>query len=181
METTPQRPTSAVRRKVVFVFIACIIAMGLAWGISRLAFDEMIDTIDTVTAPKRELELVGRLSKGIMRLDQLQRSQALLDKRSNQYDNFAEESKDVVLTLDSLRDTYAYDTVQVRRLDSIRALLAQRDRLFDAYVNVRNKVVDVGEFTAQLQALSDVILQPTVDSTIITTSQTRRTTTYDDA
>ncbi len=180
MDTTPQRPTSGVRRKVVLVFIACIIAMGLAWGISRLAFEEMIDTIDMVTAPKHELELVGRLSKSIMRLDQLQRSQALLDNKNDQYENFAEESKAVSLTLDSLTQVFAYDTVQIGRLDSIQTLLAQRDRLFDAYINVRNKVVDVGEFTAQLQALSDVILQPTVDSTIITTSQTRRTTTYDD-
>lgn len=180
METTPQKTTSGVRRKVVFVFIACIVALALAWAISRLAFEEMIDTIDRVTSPKRELELVGRLSKGIMQLDQLQRSQALLDKRSSTYDNFAEESQQVVLTLDSLKDTYAYNSVQIQRLDSIRSLLAQRDRLFDAYINVRNQVVDVNEFTAQLQALSDVILEPQVDSTIITTSQTRRTTTYDD-
>ena len=89
METTPQKTTSGVRRKVVFVFIACIVALALAWAISRLAFEEMIDTIDRVTSPKRELELVGRLSKGIMQLDQLQRSQALLDKRSSTYDNFA--------------------------------------------------------------------------------------------
>lgn len=180
MEITPQRPTSGVRRKVVLVFIACIIAMGLAWGISRLAFEEMIDTIDMVTAPKHELELVGRLSKGIMRLEQLQRSQSLLGQKSDQYEHFAEESENVALALDSISQIYANNTVQIARLDSIRALLAQRDRLFDAYINVRNKVVDVGEFTAQLQALSEVILQPTVDSTIITTSQTRRTTTYDD-
>lgn len=180
METTPQRPTSGVRRKVVLVFIACIMAMALAWAISRWAFKEMIHTIDTVTAPKHELELVGRLAKGIMRLDQLQRAQAFLDKRVEPYESFAEESKSVALTIDTLTGIYNQNTVQLQRLDSIRILLAQRDRLFDAYINVRNKVVDVGEFTAQLQALSDVILQPTVDSTIITTSQTRRTTTYDD-
>lgn len=180
METTPRTTTSNVRRKVVFVFIACITALALAWAISRLAFEEMIVTIDRVTSPNRELELVSGLSKGIMQLDQLQRSQALLDKRSHTYDNFADESQQVVATLDSLKDIYAYNPIQVQRLDSIRSLLAQRDRLFDAYINVRNQVVDVDEFTAQLQALSDVILEPAVDSTIITTSQTRRTTTYDD-
>lgn len=181
METIPQRSTSGVRRKVVFVFIACIVALALAWATSRLAFEEMIDTIDRVTSPKRELELVSRLSKGIMQLDQLQRSQALFDKRSDTYNNFSEESQQVVLILDSLKDIYAYNEVQAQRLDSIRTLLSQRDKLFDAYINVRNQVVDANEFTSQLQALSDIVLQPTVDSTIITTSQTRRTTTYDDS
>src|SRR5690606_13090549 len=132
------------------------------------------------TAPKQELELVGQLAKGIMRLDQLQRAQAFLDKRVEPYESFAEESKSISLAIDTLTGIFAHNVVQTQRLDSIRILLAQRDRLFNAYINVRNKVVDVGEFTAQLQALSDVILQPTVDTTIITTSQTRRTTTYDD-
>lgn len=180
METPPQRPTSGVRRKVVLVFVACITAMALAWAISRWAFEEMIHTIDMVTAPKQELELVGQLAKGIMRLDQLQRAQAFLDKRVEPYESFAEESKSISLAIDTLTGIFAHNVVQTQRLDSIRILLAQRDRLFNAYINVRNKVVDVGEFTAQLQALSDVILQPTVDTTIITTSQTRRTTTYDD-
>lgn len=179
MESPDLKSSLSVRRKVLFVFLACALALVLAWVISRVAFSEMMDTVDKVTTPNRELEMVSQISKDIMRLDQLQRSQAFLGHNTS-YSSFSRESKNIVSSLDSLKNLYKYDTLQQTRIDSIKLLLLQRDRLFNAYVRVREKVMDSNEFSEQLQSLSEVLYEPTSDSTIITTSQTRRVTTFDD-
>lgn len=173
------KSSTSVGRKVLFVFIACVVALVLAWLISRVAFSEMMETVEQVTTPNRELELVGKISQDIMRLDQLQRSQAFIE-HDDDYSSFADESAKIIASLDTLKTFYLLDTLQVDRLDSIQLLLQQRDKLFNAYIKVRDSVVDQAAFTSQLDSLSIAINEPSGDSTIITTSQTRRTTSYDD-
>lgn len=170
--------TGSVRRKVIFVFITCAVALVLAWVISRVAFTEMMDTVENITAPDPKLEMVSQISKDIMRLDQLQRAQAFID--NNRYRSFASESADIVASLDSLQSLYERNSTQLERIDSIKTLLTQRDKLFNAYVKVREKVVDNDAFSEQLQSLSEVIYEPTGDSTIVTTERKRRTTTISD-
>lgn len=150
----------------------------MAWVISRVAFTEMMDTVESVTAPDPKLEMVSQISKDIMRLDQLQRAQAFLN--NNKYRSFASESAGIVASLDSLQSLYQHNNTQQERIDSIKTLLTQRDKLFNAYVKVREKVVDNDAFSEQLQSLSEVIYEPSGDSTIVTTERKRRTTTISD-
>jgi len=164
--------TGNVRRKVIFVFLSCVVALVLAWLISRVAFTEMMDTVENITAPNPKLEMVSRISRNIMRLDQLQRSQAFGGNTS--YNSFSKESAAIVASLDSLKLLYQESSLQQSRIDSIKTLLKQRDRLFNAYVRVREKVVDSQEFSEQLQSLSDVIYEPSTDSTIVTTERKRK-------
>ncbi len=175
MPTQNIRSSGGVRRKVIFVFITCAVALVLAWVISRVAFTEMMDTVDSITTPDPKLEMVSGISRDIMRLDQLQRSQAFGGRVS--YKSFSKESGAILTSLDSLKQLYAGSELQQARIDSIKRLLKQRDRLFNAYVKVREKVVDSREFSEQLQLLSDVIYEPSTDSTIVTTERKRRTTT----
>lgn len=176
MSTPYIRSTGSVRRKVIFVFITCAAALVLAWIISRVAFTEMMGTVDNITTPDPKLEMVSGISREIMRLDQLQRSQAFGGRAA--YKSFSQESNVILASLDSLKQLYEGNELQEARIDSIKRLLKQRDRLFNAYVKVREKVVDSREFSEQLQLLSDVIYEPSTDSTtIVTTERKRRTTT----
>ncbi|SKB34742.1 Signal transduction histidine kinase [Parapedobacter luteus] len=175
MPTQDIQSTGSVRRKVIFVFVTCAVALTLAWVISRVAFTEMMDTVENITTPDPKLEMVSAISRDIMRLDQMQRAQAFGGNTS--YKSFSKESAAIVSSLDSLKQLYAGSDVQQSRIDSIKTLLRQRDRLFNAYVSVREKVVDSREFLEQLQSLSDVIYEPSPDSTIVTTERKRRTTT----
>lgn len=168
--------TGSVRRKVIFVFISCVIALALAWVISRVAFTEMMDTVDTITAPDPKLERVSRISRDIMRLDQLQRSQAFVGNNSS-YKSFSTESAKILVSLDSLKLMYEGSPIQQARIDSIKTLLRQRDNLFKSYVKMREKVVDSREFSEQLQSLSEMLYEPEPESKVVTTERKRRTTT----
>ncbi|WP_353130948.1 hybrid sensor histidine kinase/response regulator [Parapedobacter pyrenivorans] len=175
MPTQDIQSTRSVRRKVIFVFISCAVSLVLAWVISRVAFTEIMDTVENITTPDPKLEMVSGISRDIMRLDQLQRSQAFGGNAT--YKSFSKESAAIVASLDSLKHLYQGSGVQLSRIDSIKTLLRQRDKLFNSYVKVREKVVDSREFSEQLQSLSDVIYEPSSDSTIVTTERKRRTTT----
>src|SRR5690606_2744169 len=111
----------------------------------------------------------------IMRLDQLQRAQAFGGNTA--YNSFSKESAAIIGSLDSLKQLYEGSDVQQLRIDSIKTLLRQRDKLFNAYVKVREKVVDSKEFSEQLQSLSDIIYEPNTASKVVTTESKRRTTT----
>jgi len=175
MPTQNIQSTESVRSKVIFVFLTCAAALALAWVISRVAFTEMMDTVENITTPDPKLEMVSAISRDIMRLDQLQRSQAFGGNTS--YKSFSKESATIVASLDSLKQRYQGSDIQRARIDSIKTLLRQRDKLFNAYVKVREKVVDSREFSEQLRSLSDVLYEPGSDSTIVTTERKRRTTT----
>jgi len=176
MPTQNIQSTESVRRKVIFVFVSCAIALALAWIISRVAFTEMLDTVDNITTPDPKLERVSRISRDIMRLDQLQRSQAFVGNSAS-YKSFSKESAKIRLSLDSLKNSYEGSPIQQARIDSIKTLLRQRDNLFKSYVKVREKVVDSREFSEQLQSLSDVLYEPEPDRKVVTTERKRRTTT----
>src|SRR5690606_24417019 len=155
MPTPHIQSTGSVQRKVIFVFVSCAVALVLAWVISRVAFTEMMDTMDDITAPDPKLEMVSQISRDIMRLDQLQRAQAFLN--TNKYSSLTNESAIILASLDSLKALYQYNSLQQQRIDSIKTLLTQRDELFDVYVKVRKKVVDSHAFSQQLDSLSKVI------------------------
>lgn len=175
MPTRDIQSTRSVRRKVIFVFLSCAVSLVLAWIISRVAFTEIMDTVASITTPEPKLEIVSGISRDIMRLDQLQRAQAFGGNAS--YNSFSKESAAIIGSLDSLKQLYEGIDVQQSRIDSIKTLLRQRDKLFNAYVKVREKVVDSEEFSEQLQSLSDIIYEPNTESKVVTTERKRRTTT----
>ncbi|WP_262246283.1 hybrid sensor histidine kinase/response regulator [Parapedobacter soli] len=175
MPTRDIQPTRSVRHKVIFVFLSCAVSLVLAWVISRVAFTEIMDTVESITTPDPKLEIVSGISRDIMRLDQLQRAQAFGGRTA--YNSFSKESAAIVNSLDSLKGLYEGSDVQQSRIDSIKTLLRQRDKLFTAYVKVREKVVDSKEFSEQLQSLSDIIYEPNTESKVVTTERKRRTTT----
>lgn len=169
------KSTRSVRRKVIFVFLSCVVSLVLAWIISRVAFTEIMDTVESIATPDPKLEIVSGISRDIMRLDQLQRAQAFGGNTA--YNSFSKESAAIIGSLDSLNQLYVGSSTQRLRIDSIKTLLRQRDKLFNAYVKVREKVVDSKEFSEQLQLLSDLIYEPNTERKVVTTERKRRTTT----
>jgi len=157
---------SKVYQKVVFVVIACTIALGLAYIISKVAFDEMLNRVDQVSTPNEKLRLVSRISRDILQIDQLQRAQVLNKKN---YRGFAKESDFILESLDTLKNLYSSNNLQSKRIDSIRILLNERNRLFNSYVQVRKNLVDNQAFSNQIKDITSLIQNsPQVDSTIIT-------------
>src|SRR5690606_35855052 len=155
-----------VFQKVLFVIVACGVALGLAYFISKVAFDEMLEKVDKVSTPNEKLRLVSRISRDIIQIDQLQRSQVLSNKS---YKGYAEESDFILKSLDTLQSLYQSDDLQSARIDSIRILLNDRDQLFDSYIKVRRNLIDNQGFSNQIKNISSLIQSgPQSDSMVIT-------------
>ena len=116
---------------IIALFLACF-ALFMAWGVSRVAFKEMLNTVEHISAPNERLRIVSVLSRKISGMDQLQKKRALTEPGN--YKKVFEESRQLRLVLDTLRAQYASDSVQLARIQSIKELLAVRDQQFINYL-----------------------------------------------
>lgn len=176
-----------VQQKVLFVFLASCMALGLAYTISKVAFDEMLKTVDNIAKPNDKLRFVNKISRDVLLLDQIQRSDFLLtgsqltgnhpSSADSSYSDFTQDSDLIFSNIDSLKMQYKSNRLQTLRIDSISNLLRERNKLFIAYVQVRNSLIDNSNFRNQIQNIDKLIsTAPKNENTIITTQKaTRRT------
>ena len=81
MDVSKKKIGKKVQQKVLFVFLASCMALGLAYTISKLAFDEMLKTVDSIAKPNDKLRLVNKISRDVLLLDQIQRSRVFIDRK----------------------------------------------------------------------------------------------------
>lgn len=179
MDVSRNKTGKRVQHKIIFLFLACCMALTLAYAISKLTFDEMLKTVDNISTPNEKLKLVGKISRDILQLDQLQRYQLLfLDSPSSFQTietNYTNGSEEVIISLDSLKILYANSQIQRQRIDSISELLKERDKLFLSYAQVRNRLMDNSTFNNQLQNITNLI-KNNPSSKLVTTQRTLKTT-----
>ncbi|TZF81839.1 response regulator [Pedobacter sp. BS3] len=163
--------------KVIIAFVVSVTALVLAVVISRRTFQKVLSTVENISTPNEKLRLVNKISSDLTRLDQLQRAQVLNKKGS--YKAFIKESESLQLTLDSLSDLYKNNTQQAGRIDSMKIILTERDRLFTNYLKVRQGLVNSQVFSDQVKSLSGLIAQGSaqIDSTVSTVEHKTSTTT----
>ena len=155
-----------------------LIALVLAWLVNRVAFKEMLTTVQSISVPDKRLQIVNSLFRDITRLDQIQRAQAFQSKPVS-YEVYLKESDSLRASMDKLRKLYAQDSVQLARIDKMKSLLKERDSLFIGYLKVREGLVNSKVFTRQLNSLAGLINRSSaeIDSTVVTTEQKYSTTT----
>ncbi len=182
MEHSESKTGKKVQQKVVFVFLASCMALGLAYTISKLTFDEMLKTVDSISSPNEKLNLVGKISRDILQLDQIQRSQILIPAdrtlpADSAYPNYIGDSESVFARLDSLKSLYSSSPTQRQRIDSISELLKERNKLFLSYVQVRKNLIDNSILTNQIHNINELIRNtPEDNNKLITTERTIKTT-----
>ncbi|KLT66364.1 ATP-binding protein [Pedobacter sp. BMA] len=166
----------AVKGKVIIGFLFACFALLMAWGISKFAFTRMLSTVEEISAPNDRLRIVNDLSHKIARLDQLQRDEAF-NKQGNY--NFLRESRRLRSSLDTLRKLYSDDSLQLKRIKSIKNLLVQRDKQFIAYLQVRETLVNTKSFSDEVEKLNELVASRArqTDSAVLTTETTTSTTT----
>ncbi|WP_316737832.1 hybrid sensor histidine kinase/response regulator [Pedobacter aquatilis] len=166
----------AIKSKVIIGFLFACFALLLAWGISKFAFTRMLSTVEQISAPNDRLRLVNDLSHKIARLDQLQRDEAF--NKQGDY-SFLKESRKLRSTLDTLKELYYGDSLQLARIKSIKNLLSDRDKQFVDYLKVRETLVNTKSFSEEVKKLNDLVVKRSVqtDSAILTTETTTSTTT----
>ena len=166
----------SVKGKIIITAILACFALFLAWSTSKDAFTAMLDAFENVSAPNEKLRLVNDLSRGIARIDQVQRARSI--NNPDRYYGF-NDSKKLILKIDTLQTFYPVKSVQVRRLNTLKKLLHDRDRLFVNYLKVREGLIDNKSFSAQVEGLNEIVAQSAqqTDSMVTTTEKKTSTTT----
>ena len=168
---------SDAKGKIIIGFVLSFFALFLAWGVSKIAFDEMLATVDTISTPNAKLRLVNMVSRKVAGLDQQQKNLAF--NSPGNYGNFFKQSGQLRQMLDSLGAMYSTDSVQLNRIRSIEKLLVQRDKQFINYLKVRERLVNNKSFTQEVQKLNELVNKgpQQQDSTIVTTEKKTSTVT----
>ncbi|TKC04256.1 hybrid sensor histidine kinase/response regulator [Pedobacter frigoris] len=178
MSNVPRKSfISSIKGKVIISLLLACFALFMAWGVSRVAFKEMLNTVEHISAPSERLRIVNVTSRRIGSLDQLQKKQAFNDPRN--YAKLFKQSKDLRMTLDSLALLYSGDSLQLDRIHKIKRLLSQRDKQFINYLTVRERLVNNSVFSEQVQNLNNIVSRggEQADSTILATEEKTSTTT----
>lgn len=167
----------AIKGKIIIALLLGCFALFMAWGVSKVAFKEMLTTVENISAPSERLRIVNAISRKISSLDQLQKKQAFNDPGN--YSQLFKESRQLRLVLDTLAALYENDAVQLTRILTIKKLLAERDKQFINYLKVRERLVNNKSFSAQVKNLSTLVSKGSeqADSTILATEEKTSTTT----
>lgn len=163
--------------KVIIAFITACTALVLAWNVSKLTFREMLQTVELISAPNDKLTIVNHLSGRINNLDRLQRTMTV--DRETYHNTFFKEFGKLRLTLDTLGSLYKDNPLQIKRINSMKQLLIERNRLFLNYLNIREELVNNKVLTDQIQSLNGKLLSrlEQTDSTTIQTTEKKVSTT----
>ena len=166
----------SVIRKIFAAFLLVSIAITLALLITRFSFREMMGTVEELSEPNEKLTILNSLFEEITTLDQLQRAEAIQNPHKP-YNTFLDQSASLNHMIDSLK-TLPWDTSQLNKLDEMKTVLSERNKLFFSYLKVKAKILDNREFAVQLDTLAAILQSDklTIDSTI--TTQKRTTTTF---
>lgn len=178
MNSVPRKGfMKSIKGKVIIALLLACFALFMAWGVSRIAFKEMLNTVENISAPSERLRIVNVISRKIGSLDQLQKKQAFNDPGN--YRQLFKESRQLRSVLDSLGFLYANDSLQLTRIATIKRLLGERDRQFINYLKVRERLVNNKSFSEQVQNINDIVSKSAeqADSTILATEEKTSTTT----
>src|ERR1700712_608420 len=105
-----RRFIQSVKGKIIIAAILACFALFLAWSTSKGAFTAMLNAFENVSAPNDKLRLVNDLSRGVARIDQVQRARSLSNPDKYYGVN---DSKKLVFKIDTLQTLYPAKSVQV--------------------------------------------------------------------
>jgi signal transduction histidine kinase/FixJ family two-component response regulator len=175
-EKEKARPTS-VKSKILSGFLLAFVAILLAMGITQYAFQDMLDTVEALSAPSEKLGQLNRVFQEITKLDQLQRAEAIRSPKKP-YNVFLDQSQVTFLMVDSLM-LLDWDTMQRARIGSMKRILHDRDSLFFSYLKLKSNLIDNKSLTSRIDTLSNIIEQKKIEvDTSVVTTQKKTTTTF---
>ncbi|RYE23307.1 MAG: response regulator [Sphingobacteriales bacterium] len=179
MSSNPSKKYSkSISGKVLVAILLAGLAIFSSWLITRITFTKILGTVNKISRPNEKLKLVNDVFKDVIRLDQLQRAQSINNSVTT-YNPYLKESKQLQDRLDTLRGFVGKNDVQAARIDSMKLILNERDKLFLNYLKLRANLVKNDTLTQQIRTLSQIITNASAntDSSVVTTEKKITTTT----
>jgi len=156
--------------------LACLLAV-LAWKTTEKTFATLLDSFDAVTAPNDKLRLIHEIS---MKMNRMEQVQVFVDKKNNSNNNFLNETQKLGQKIDTLKNLYPDRPTQLKRLNTLKRLLDDRDKLYVDYLNIRSGLINYKQFARQVEELHDMVNKSAAqtDSMVTTSVKKTATTTY---
>jgi signal transduction histidine kinase/DNA-binding NarL/FixJ family response regulator len=170
---------SPLKGKVIAAFLLACIAIALAVTITYLSFNNLLAKVDEISTPNTKLNVLNNLFEKITQLDQQQRADAIRNPQKP-YRAYLNESKILLLSIDSLVAMQWENEKQGERLNAMKRILHKRDYLLIDYLKLKSNFLNDKTFSNQLDSLADILVQskPAMDSSVLTTQKKTTTTTY---
>jgi signal transduction histidine kinase/DNA-binding response OmpR family regulator len=176
-DVSPFGFVNSVKGKIILAsLLACLLAV-LAWKTTEKAFATLLDSFDTVTTPNDKLRLIHEIS---MKMNRMEQVQAFVDKKNNDNNNFLSETQNLGKKIDTLKSIYPDRPTQLKRLNTLKRLLDDRDKLYVDYLNIRSGLINYKQFARQVEQLHDMVNKSAAqtDSVVTTSVKKTNTTTY---
>jgi signal transduction histidine kinase/DNA-binding response OmpR family regulator len=167
--------TGSVKGKIIIASVLACFALFLAWSTSKEAFKTVLNSFDRITAPNDKIRLINEISVSIARLNQGQK--AIVSKKSDKYNEFLVQAKKLDQKIDTLRSFYPDRPYQVKRLNTLKKLLDERDKLYIDYLNVRSGLIDYKSFESQVESLNHMVNQSALQNDSVVTTSVKKTAT----
>ncbi|WP_353717406.1 hypothetical protein [Dyadobacter sp. 676] len=166
----------SVKGKIFLGFFIASLALAASWITSKLAFDNMLTTLETLSTPDDKMRLVNKIFRDILTLDHLQNERKLKGEELD--DEVLAQSVELIATLDTLNDRSLGDEMQMIRIDSMKKILKEREKIYGDYVKVRSQLVTNKDLEDEVKSISGLITTKTrPDSTVVKTEKRTTTTT----
>src|SRR5690606_33387650 len=99
--------TQSVKGKIIIASVVACAALYLAWETSKIAFNEILTTVEDISGPAERLRLVNKLSLRIVGLEQIQKTQTLNQQANSK--QMQQELKELGRIMDTLSNVYKGD------------------------------------------------------------------------
>lgn len=138
----------------------------------------MLQTVSQLSAPNAKQQLVNRLFRNVVALEQLQRVQALQGK-GKKYNTYFTESNNIGRMLDTLQVLCEGDTQQIQSVQLMKQKLLERDKLYLNYLAKRTEYINNDTLKDKLKSLTELIGKSgySADSNVVTTASKKVITT----
>lgn len=139
--------------KILFAFVLGCLAIWTSLAITRTTFRNMLAGVAELSRPHTELQLLHQIFREIVTLDQMQRNQVLQQTYTDDAP-FLRQAGHIVSLLDSLAYLSRHQSSQLARIDSMKHILYERDRLFLSYLKLRKTLSQNDTLSEYLQWMS---------------------------
>jgi signal transduction histidine kinase/HPt (histidine-containing phosphotransfer) domain-containing protein/ActR/RegA family two-component response regulator len=167
----------SVYGKVLAAFIISVAAVGAASLISKLGFKDMLHTVESLSAPNEKLRIINPLFYRVTQLEQLQHANAIENpEKSNS--GFGPEIRQVMASVDSLRELCQENPRQLQRVDSMAQILSKREQLAASYFALRADLEKNKQLNSKVISLSKKLstMKPEESLRVVTTTRQKSTT-----
>ena len=152
----------SIRGKIIAIIIIAGLGIALSWIILRVAFGQVVDTIEEVSKPNDKLLLLNNLSNDITQIGQYQRK-LILKNPTKSNPILLPESDLLIKRLDTLRTFCTDNKLQLHQIDSIQGIMNQYDGLVVNYLRLYADLFSNSPLTGKFVSLRKLIYENEIE------------------